>query len=354
MPSLLADARGGVFILPLPCPAEKGSGMTRKRTLHLAALPGTLAAAVLVACAVASLAVSGEADAAFPGKNGRIAYNSGGVIYTIDPDGSAKTKVTNTRVSGYPIDYSPSGKTITYTSYEGFNDGKDTGPQKDAEIYTVNVGGGGRTNVTNNNRGDEAASYSPEGKRIAYTHWDGHDLEIYTINTDGTGELQVTDNRTNEFTPSYSPTARRSSSRVKTESFSEATRSRSTRSASTERIGSNLPRTPPTTTSLTTRPTAGGSPTRAPAKRARTSTRLAPAEEIRSNSRRATILTTRPTVRRSSTTQAMAQMGGSIRSTWAVGVSLESRRAPTLPGGSARSGFSSGQSQRPRGLGWGV
>ena len=179
--------------------------MTRRQTLHLAALLGTLAGAVLVACAVAPLAVSGEANAAFPGKNGRIAYNSGGVIYTINPDGSAKTKVTNTHVSGYPIDYSPSGKKITYTSYEGFNDGKDTGPQKDVEIYTVNVGEGSRINVTNNNRGDEASSYSPDGKRIAYTHWDGYDLEIYTINTDGTGEFRVTDNRTNEFTPSYSP-----------------------------------------------------------------------------------------------------------------------------------------------------
>jgi TolB protein len=179
--------------------------MTTRRTLHLPALLGTLAAAVLVACALALLAVSGEAGASFPGKNGRIAYNSGGVIYTINSDGSAKTKVTNTHVSGYPIDYSPSGKKITYTSYEGFNDGKDTGPQKDAEIYTVKVGGGGRTNVTSNNRGDEASSYSPDGKRIAYTHWDGHDLEIYTTNTDGTGEFRVTDTRTNEVTPSYSP-----------------------------------------------------------------------------------------------------------------------------------------------------
>jgi Tol biopolymer transport system component len=179
--------------------------MTTRRTLHLPALLGTLAAAVLVACALALLAVSGEAGASFPGKNGRIAYNNGGVIYTINSDGSAKTKVTNTHVSGYPIDYSPSGKMITYTSYEGFNDGKDTGPQKDAEIYTVKVGGGGRTNVTSNNRGDEASSYSPDGKRIAYTHWDGHDLEIYTTNTDGTGEFRVTDTRTNEFTPSYSP-----------------------------------------------------------------------------------------------------------------------------------------------------
>ena len=72
----------------------------------------------------------GEAEATFPGKNGKIAYNSGGVIYTINPDGSAKTKVANTRVSGYPIDYSPDAKKITYTSYEGFNDGKDTGPKK--------------------------------------------------------------------------------------------------------------------------------------------------------------------------------------------------------------------------------
>jgi len=164
-----------------------------------------VAAAVVVACAVALLAVSGEAEAAFPGKNGRIAYNNYGVIYTINPDGSAKSKVTDTRVSGDPIDYSPTGKKITYMSYEGFNDGSPSGPQKDAEIYTINPDGSGKTNVTNNKRYDVASSYSPDGKRIAYTHWDGHDDEIYTINTDGTGVFRVTNNRTNEYDPSYSP-----------------------------------------------------------------------------------------------------------------------------------------------------
>lgn len=206
MPLLIADARGGVFILPLPCPFREGKiQMMRRRTLYLPALLGTIAAAVLVACAVVLLAVSGEANAAFPGENSRIAYNSQGVIYTINPDGSGKSKVTDTRVSGYPIDYSPDGKKITYTSHEGFNDGNPTGPQKDAEIYTINVGGSDRTNLTNNDRGDEDSSYSPDGKRIGYTHWDGHDLEIYTINTDGTGEFRVTNNGTNEFDPSYSP-----------------------------------------------------------------------------------------------------------------------------------------------------
>ena len=199
----------GWALLLCSAPRKKGRGMTTRRTLHLPALLGTLAAAVLVACAVALLAVSREADATFPGKNGRIAYETGGVIYTINTDGSGKTKVTNTRVSGYSIDYSPDGKKITYTSYEGFNDGKSTGKQKDAEIYTINTDGSSKTNVTNNNRYDEESSYSPDGKRIAYTHWDGHDLEICTINTDGTDEFRLTNNRTNDFHPSYSPDGKR-------------------------------------------------------------------------------------------------------------------------------------------------
>jgi Tol biopolymer transport system component len=164
-----------------------------------------IAAAVAASLAVALSAVSEKADAAFPGKNGRIAYNRGGVISTINPDGSDKTKVTDTRVSGDPIDYSPDGKKITYMSYEGFNDGNPSGPQKDAEIYTINPDGSDKTNATDNKRYDVASSFSPDGKRVAYTHWDGHDLEIYTMNTDGTGKFRLTDNRTMEYDPSYSP-----------------------------------------------------------------------------------------------------------------------------------------------------
>jgi Tol biopolymer transport system component len=166
-------------------------------------------ALLMAGCAAALLMVAQKAEATFPGKNGRIAYVSGGVIYTINPDGSAKTKVTDTRSGGYPIDYSPDGKRITYTSYEGDNDGKPTGPQKDAEIYTIDVGGGGKTNVTNNNRYDEASSYSPDGKRIAYAGWDGHDLEIYTIGVHGKNEVRLTNNATNDGYPDYSPNGKK-------------------------------------------------------------------------------------------------------------------------------------------------
>jgi Tol biopolymer transport system component len=178
--------------------------MARGRTPYL---PALIVAAVLVACAAAVatlLAVSKEAEATFPGKNGRIAYVGGGVIYTINPDGSAKRRVTDTRVGGYPIGYSPDGKRITYTSYEGFNDGNPAGKQKDAEIYTIGVGGGGKTNVTHNNRYDESSSYSPDGKRIAYAGWDGHDLEIYTKSVGGGGKSnKVTSGSHIESNPSW-------------------------------------------------------------------------------------------------------------------------------------------------------
>src|ERR671910_2643742 len=93
--------------------------MTSTRTLYLPALLGTLVAAV-VACAVALLAVSGEAEATFPGKNGRIAYSVFGeraddAIYTIGPDGGAKTKLTR----GYQPSYSPDGKRMAYTVFGG-------------------------------------------------------------------------------------------------------------------------------------------------------------------------------------------------------------------------------------------
>ncbi len=81
-------------------------------------LPALIVAAVLMACAVVVLVVSEKAEATFPGKNGRIAYSAfdfdrgpDDTIYTIKLGGGAKTKLT----SGYQPSYSPKGKKIAYT-----------------------------------------------------------------------------------------------------------------------------------------------------------------------------------------------------------------------------------------------
>jgi hypothetical protein len=83
--------------------------VARTRTFYL---PMMIAAAVAVACAVALLAVSQKkAEAAFPGKNGRIAYQgSDRVIYTVLPDGGGKTKVTD----GSDHSFSADSKKIAY------------------------------------------------------------------------------------------------------------------------------------------------------------------------------------------------------------------------------------------------
>jgi Tol biopolymer transport system component len=60
-----------LFFLLRPA-SEKGTAMTRRSRLYLPAL--LVGAAVLMACAVAILAVSREAEATFPDKNGKITY----------------------------------------------------------------------------------------------------------------------------------------------------------------------------------------------------------------------------------------------------------------------------------------
>jgi Tol biopolymer transport system component len=151
---------------------------------------------VLLACEAVLLALSEKkAQAAFPGKNGGIAYNSNGVIYTINPGGGGKTKVTR---DGDEPSYSPNGKRIAYSESDGH----------DYEIYTINAGGGGKVQLTNNNTDDQEPSYSPDGKKIAYSGdnrlSDGDVYsEIYTINVGGGNKSQVTDTKHIASNPSW-------------------------------------------------------------------------------------------------------------------------------------------------------
>jgi len=121
-----------------------------RQTLHL---PLMIAAAVLeVACVVALVAVSREAEATFPGKNGKIAYvafrvtNGTAEIYTINPGGEGKTQITHSyNATELSPSYSPAGKKIALNVYKG-ND----------EIYTIDASeGGGKTNLTNTDNVDE-------------------------------------------------------------------------------------------------------------------------------------------------------------------------------------------------------
>src|SRR5215212_9055712 len=87
------------------------------RTLCMSAL---IVAAVLVAYAATVLAVSREAEDTFPGKNGKIAYvvffntNATTEIYTINPGGGGKTQITHNNKADFDPSYSPNAKKIVF------------------------------------------------------------------------------------------------------------------------------------------------------------------------------------------------------------------------------------------------
>src|SRR5215203_4859633 len=164
-----------------------------RRTLYLLVL---IVAAVLMGCAPAVLAVSGKAEAAFPGKNGKIAYvrNDGNdyEIYTIDAGGGGKTPLTRDDRDDFYPSYSPNGKKIVYM-HDGAND---------SELYTIDVRTRHRVQLTRNDRDDFYPSYSPSGKKIVYSGSSSSgDTEIYTISVRGGGKSRVTEGSD----PSYSP-----------------------------------------------------------------------------------------------------------------------------------------------------
>ena len=180
-----------------------------RRSVLLALVLGVILAALTTLAGTAQ-----EAEATFPGANGRIAFYSErttgtGVdnptgdaeIFTIKPDGTGLKQLTHNTVGDYEPVFSPDGTKIAYTSV-----GDSTSNfEGDTEIYVVNaLDGTGQKNLTNNgvDVDDHDPVFSPGGKKIAYTsigiqqnsNPQGDD-EVYVMSAlDGTGKKNLSNN----------------------------------------------------------------------------------------------------------------------------------------------------------------
>jgi Tol biopolymer transport system component len=158
-------------------------------TLYLPA--AMIAAAVLVACVAAMLVVSQEAEAAFPGKNGKIAFNSDQVgdaeIYKINPDGSGLKQVTSNTVHDYDPSWSPDGSKVAFWRPRG--NGSN-------EIFVKNTTNGQLVQLSDSNdsMSDTSPSWSPDGSQIVFVSDDlvNRSRDIWVMNADGSGRKRLT------------------------------------------------------------------------------------------------------------------------------------------------------------------
>ncbi|MBA2714580.1 MAG: PD40 domain-containing protein, partial [Rubrobacteraceae bacterium] len=201
------------------------------RTGKLGAL--VMASAVALAGGLLMLEGLRPAEAAFPGTNGRIVFESSRLgqtnIFAMDPSAGAQaTLLTNVNDSGpkeEPV-VSPDGKKIAYvyardiwvmnsdgsgkmklTNDANFNDepawsadGSKIAFSKDFDLFTMNSDGSGKTNITNTASAQESqAAWSPDGTRIAYNRSacepvvpNSGENCIYKMNADGTNQTNLT------------------------------------------------------------------------------------------------------------------------------------------------------------------
>jgi Tol biopolymer transport system component len=154
------------------------------RTHHFKTIT-ILAAALFAATALALIAATRPAEAAFPGSNGAIAFVSlqGSTdnkfqVFRMNSDGFGQTRLTDEPGHNWDPTWSPDGKKIAFTNHV-------VGVGSD--IFQMDADGSDETNLTRAEGYDSIPAYSPSGK-IAFTAKrfdDQFDIFLMTLGSNG-------------------------------------------------------------------------------------------------------------------------------------------------------------------------
>jgi TolB protein len=139
-------------------------------------------------------------------------------IYTSNPDGSDRRRLTNYGVYTAEATLSPDGKTLVFTSLK---DG-------DLDLYTMNVDGSSIRRLTTTPGYDGGAFFSPDGKQIVYRAWHPtgdslqayrgllaqrlvrpNRMELFVMNADGSNQRQITNLGGANFAPFFTRDGKR-------------------------------------------------------------------------------------------------------------------------------------------------
>jgi Tol biopolymer transport system component len=110
--------------------------------------------------------------------------------------GSPAARLTTSKAGDFAASFSPDGKRIAFTSDRGGN----------YDIYTMNAAGRDLRRITTNPGKDAFPSWSPNGRTLAFASNRTGDWQIYTTNANGSGHLvQVTHRAGVDSLPVWSP-----------------------------------------------------------------------------------------------------------------------------------------------------
>jgi Tol biopolymer transport system component len=152
-------------------------------------------AVLLLGAAV--LATPGVAVAAYPGANGRIAFEQGGVIYSIRPDGSDRRQLTTDTRSHSPR-WSPNGRLLAF--------------HRAGDIWVMRADGSAAHRITSGSANDINPSWSPDGTKLVFSRTTTGTLagrSLYVVSAaGGSGQLLTTQSDGCAVEPTWSATGR--------------------------------------------------------------------------------------------------------------------------------------------------
>jgi Tol biopolymer transport system component len=145
--------------------------------------------------ALVSVAAGGGSD-----KASRIAYTCGtpNEICVMNADGTHVRRLTHGPSRNEAPSWSPNGKRIAFHSDRDGN----------SEIYAMNADGSDQRRLTNSPWNEAAPKWSPDGATLAYVSDRGGNVEIYVMNVDGTRQVNLTKSPARDFDPAWVPNTR--------------------------------------------------------------------------------------------------------------------------------------------------
>jgi len=153
---------------------------------------------------LAALVLAPAAEAAFPGANGKIAFDAfdgnDGEIYTINPDGSGLIALTSTdNDDEFEPAWSADGTRIVYVRQIGITA---------YELWTMNADGSGQAPIPGGSGFSLASpAFTADGSRIVFNKLDS-DFRIWSIPVGGGTQQQLsTGPAVGDFEPTTSPVA---------------------------------------------------------------------------------------------------------------------------------------------------